>query len=221
MHKLIRPVVCRFILSLIAVVFIVTGCVSTQRDCPVFFHPDYAKWGQLGGVGETLSFTDQNGVKEIFNVTQIESRAPFRIETDGSPVRSVPCGLTLREVLVKQNSTERILKEFTHFDYRDTDVTSENFWLRIFIDEAAFKQSDFVIDLRNRQTVIIENEFEDRFHSQLEIGGILYKDVITEQILDENSLTNPDQIRAVAIADGFGLVQYERVNGSVFSRVPQ
>jgi len=119
------------------------------------------------------------------NVTQIESRAPFRIKTDGSPVRSIPCGLTLREVLVKQDSTERILKEFTHFDYSDTDVTGENFWLRIFIDEAAFKQSDFVIDLRNRQTVIIENEFEDRFYSQLEIGGILYKDVITEQILDE------------------------------------
>ncbi len=41
--------------------------------------------------------------------------------------------------------------------------------------------------------------------AELESGGLLYQDVITDEILDEQFLVDPDQVKAIAIASGYGL----------------
>ena len=64
-----------------------------------------------------------------------------------------------------------------------------------------------------------DGTWRQSFHSELEIGGVLYQDVDTEEILDVRFLEDPEQLRIVTIASVFGLVQHTRVNGSEFSRV--
>ncbi len=216
----VRLVRCKSVLTLISMALIIAGCeTSTKRDCPAFFHPDYAMWGQQG-VGETLVFTDQNGLSESFNVTEIERNAPFQTENFGSQESDVPCDLTVREVLVRQDLKETILKEFDHGEFSDRDISDEAFHLSIHIGEEESKFSDFILNLNRRDSVFGEARWVQSFYSEHEIGSILFQDVITEEIIDEQLLENPDQVSAIAIASGFGLVQYTRVNGSVFSRVP-
>jgi len=54
----------------------------------------------------------------------------------------------------------------------------------------------------------------------LEIGGIVYQDVTTEELTGSRIPDNPNDLRMIAFARGIGLVQFTRVNGSVFSLVP-
>ncbi len=201
---------------------IVVGCeTSTKRDCPAFFHPDYEKWAQER-VSETLIFVDQNGVTETFDVTEIERSVPFQTENFGSRVSDIPCVLTVREVLVRQDLKETILKLFNHAEFSERDLSNERFSLKIDFSTGAEEQRlyDFLINLKSRESMVVDEISEESFHPELEIGGVLYQDVITEESLDERFLVDPEQVRTIAIANGFGLVQYTRVNGSVFSLVP-
>ena len=214
--------VSKSVLLPIIVSLTVVGCeTSTKRDCPAFFHPDYEKWAQQG-VGETLVFVDQNGVTERFVVTEIERSEPFQTEDFGSQESNVSCDLTVREVLVGSDSNETILKLFDHGEFSESDLADEYFSLYIDFSTGAEEQRlyDFSIDLGARPSLIVSQVDEQINYPELEIGGVLYQDVITEEILDERFLVDPEQVRIVAIASGFGLVQYTRVNGSVFSRVP-
>lgn len=210
------------VLPAIMLSLIVVGCeTSTKRDCPAFFHPDYEKWAQQG-VGETLIFVDQNGVTESFVVTEIERSEPFQTEDFGSRESNVSCDLTVREVLMGSDSNETILKLFDHGEFSDRDLADEYFFLDIDFSKGTKgqRQYDFNIDLGDRASPIISEVDEQISYPELEIGGVLYQDVITEEILEERFFVDPEQVRIVAIASGFGLVQYTRVNGSVFSRVP-
>lgn len=198
------------------------GCeTSTKRDCPAFFHPNYEKWAQQG-VGETVNFVDQNGVTESFTVTAIERSVPFQTENFGNRESDIPCNLSVRELLVAQNDQETILKLFDHNEFSDRDLAGENFFLNIDFSTSAEEQRlyDFGIDLRQEGNSVVTEIDEQIYYPELEIGGVLYQEVITEEILDERFLVEPAHVSIVAIANGVGLVQYTRVNGSVFSRVP-
>lgn len=205
----------RMAFFLLALSAAVSACeTSTKRDCPAFFHPDYDLWAQ-DGVGETLKFTDQNGVTESFVVTEIERSEPFRGVGFGSRESNVSCDLTVREVLVRQDADETVVKLFKHGEFSDRDLADEVFSLSVdFTPETISK--DFLISLDEQA---LSSSLQPMF-AELEIGGLLYLDVITDEILDEQFLVDPDQVKAIAIASGFGLVQYTRLNGSVFSRVP-
>ncbi len=216
MIKVRKSVLLPIVLSLIVV-----GCeTTTKRDCPAFFHPEYEKWAQES-VGETLIFVDQNGVTETFDVTEMEHSEPFQTEGFGSSESNVPCDLTVREVLVRQDSEESILKLFDHGEVGDSDLADEYFSLYIDFSTGVEEQRlyDFSIDLGERSSLVANEVDEQINYPDLQIGEVLYQDVITEEILDERFLVNPEQVRTVAIASGYGLVQYTRVNGSVFSRV--
>ncbi len=206
---------CRVTFLLIAMSVAVSACeTSTKRDCPAFFHPDYDLWAQ-DGVGETVKFTDQNGVTESFVVTEIERSEPFQTEDFGSRESDVSCDLTVREVLVRQDADETVVKLFTHGEFSDRDLADEVFSLSIDFTPETFSK-DFLISLD-------EQAFSSGLQSifaELEIGGSIYQDVITDEIVDEQFLVDPDRVSAIAIASGYGLVQYTRVNGSVFSLVP-
>lgn len=200
----------------------VAGCgTSTKRDCPAFFHPSYELWAQ-SGVGQNLVFADQNGVTESFTVIEIERSEPFATENFGSDESDIACNLTVRELLVAADSNETVLKLFDHGEFSDRDLPNENFSLNFNFStgEEEQRRFDFSIDLRIRETMVVNESSKETFHPELNVGGILYQDVITEEILAEQFLVNPEQVRIVAIASGVGLVQYTRVNGSVFSLVP-
>ncbi len=207
---------------LLPIVLLVVGCeTSTKRECPAFFHPDYQEWAQQG-VGETLIFTDQNGLTETFTVTEITFNEPFSTRGFGSSESNISCDLTASEVLVGTDSSEIIIKQFEHSELSDTDLADEFFILRVDFSQGTegLRQFDFGIDLGERSSLIASTVDEQLRFSELEIGDVLYQDVITEEILEEQFFQNPDQVRIVAIARGIGLVQYTRVNGSVFSLVP-
>jgi len=213
--------VCKSVLLPIVLSLIVVGCeTSTKRDCPAFFHPDYENWAQES-VGETLIFVDQYGVTETFNVTEIKRSEPFQTEDFGSDESNVSCDLTVREVLVRRGSNETILKLFEHGEYSDRELANENFFLSIDFSTGVeeLRLFDFSIDLRQRDIPGVNEIDEQINYPELQIGELLYQDVITEEILDERFLVDPEQVRTVAIASGYGLVQYTRVNGSVFSLV--
>ncbi len=196
-------------------VLIIAGCeTSTKRDCPAFFHPDYETWGQHS-VGETLVFDDRAGMTERFDVTKIERSVPFQTEDFGSRESNVVCNLTVREVLVRQDSEETILKFFKHSEFSDRDLDNELFSLSIYIGPLATDQGarDFLI-------LLDDNSSESdsiTFYDELELGGVLYTNVYIA--VREAEQESPEQISAIAIASGFGLVQYTRANGSVFSLV--
>lgn len=205
----------------IAVSLLISSCeTSTKRDCPAFFHPDYDKWAQRS-IGEALVFTDQNGVTEIFTVTSIERNDIFQTEDFGSQESDIVCDLAVDEMLVREDLNETILKFFDHGERSDRDLADENFTLNIDFSTGAREQRlyDFSIDLGVRPSVVVSEINEQTRHEELQIGDVLYQDVITDEILDERFLAIPEQVRSVAIANGFGLVQYTRVNGSVFSRI--
>jgi len=213
--------VCKSVLLPIALSLIVVGCeTSTKRDCPAFFHPDYENWAQES-VGETLIFVDQNGVTETFDVFEIERSEPSETENFGSRVSDIPCALTVREVLVGVDLNETILKLFEHDEFSDRELANENFFLKIDFSTGAEEQRryDFLINLKSRESLVVDEISKGSFYPELQIGEVLYQGVITEEILDERFLVDPQQVRTVAIASGYGLVQYTRVNGSVFSLV--
>ncbi|MFK7856244.1 MAG: hypothetical protein AB8B79_19160, partial [Granulosicoccus sp.] len=147
---------------------------------------------------------------------------PFQTENFGSRESDIPCNLSVRELLVAQNDQETILKLFDHNEFSDRDLAGENFFLNIDFSTGAEEQRlyDFGIDLRQEGNSVVTEIDEQIYYPELEIGGVLYQEVITEEILDERFLVEPAHVSIVAIANGVGLVQYTRVNGSVFSRVP-
>ena len=214
--------VSKSVLVLITVSMMISGCeTSTKRDCPAFFHPDYDKWAQQS-IGEMLVFTDQNGVSQAFDVASIERSAAFQTEDFGSEESDIVCDLSVDEMLFRRDTNETILKFFDHGERSDRDLAAENFTLNIDFSTGAREQRlyDFSIDLGVRPSLVISEINKQTKHEELQIGDVLYQDVITDEILDERFLAEPDQVRSVAIANGFGLVQYTRVNGSVFSLVP-
>ena len=168
-----------------------------------------------------MTFFDQNGETETFEVTEIERSEPFQTENFGSDESDIVCDLTVREMLVRDNSNESILKLFDHGEFSDRDLPNENFSLKIDVSTGVdeLRRFDFTIDLREPSSTITTEISEQISYPELEIGGVLYKDFITDEILGERFLVDPDQVSFVAIASGFGIVQYARVNGSVFSLV--
>ncbi len=179
----------RVAVSLIVLSAAVTSCeTSTKRDCPAFFHPHYDLWAQEG-VGGTLKFTDQNGITESFVVTEIERSEPFQTEDFGSRESNVVCDLTVREVLVRQDADETVVMLFEHGEFSDRDLADELFSLTV----------DFTPETRSKDFLFILNEQQRNSGSQssfaeLEIGDVLYQDVITEETLDEQLLVDPNQV---------------------------
>ena len=199
---------------------------NTTRQCPAFNHPLASEW-QPRGLGETYVYSDADGNASSYTVDSIVNNEPFE-ESGRGTERDVTCTLTSEQVLRSEATDEVFRFTFTQFDTANAPPAAQNLELDIVQEQPAGTQVSqrYFFTPSNPQIENIDNFVRVRtFVESLEIAGTQYTNLIDFSYLvneeTEISFANlfdsdlPTVLSRVLLAEGVGLLQFERADGTV------
>lgn len=217
----------------------VGGCTSTTRPCPGFGTPLADMWSTARDIGDTVNYVNDVGATVALELRFREDSEPYEgSSSNGSD--EVTCGSnSVRQyVFDSSDAALQFTLEQTHSDDPSREA-GQSFSLRIRpespVGEEVGYYYGFFLGLQSRQgytqEFVLDNDTDtgpkaSRYIENLQIGNNIYPYAVEEKFADVTPITNLSTdlnpfsaIVRVIVAEGGGLVQFELLNGEVYSRI--
>lgn len=217
------------------------SCSTTERLCPAFGAPLTDEWSTALNVGDRVNFVSDRGTSVSLELTEREDSEPFT-GTSRNGSDNVTCRTTSDRIYEFDNSDLALRVMQRHNPTDDPALlASELFTVQIQpespIGESVIRTFDYVFFLGLSSRSRYEEEFvlgidtetgpqADRFIRDLQIGNNLYPYSVEIKFADVTLFTDvgidPSEFKAITrmiMAEGAGLVQFEMLNGEIFSRI--
>lgn len=218
-------------IQLVAVCIGCIGCSSSEsRVCPALYHPLVAEFTPIS-IGESLSLSGNNGTSISYTLKSTTKNEPFEKFAKsghifgGGDRSSINCELTEEHVYQSDELGTTLKIEFGQFEKYGADIEDQNLSVDVRfsnLDESTSNSAKFDTTnwtenrdfsdgkLTKRYTPSrIINQFE-----YIEISEITFSDNYVEP---KDTTLSDIQIQRVAMSIGFGLVEYELLDGTIYS----
>lgn len=214
-------------------VALLTACPESSgtRTCAAFGHPAAAAWGQAR-TGSVLRFGSSAGASS-YSVTQVRSDPERSVSAPGSTDDEVTCTNRWEQRLVLGGASAAFVMTFEQIEpRRGTPPSEQTLQLKVRPDSSADSQAPWVeYAFRVDQPAAAVNATSSsgstrRYDAQRALGGVTYQDVLEEALVDPAKVYASGRTPAalawvrVVVARDAGLVQFERLDGSVHTRSP-
>jgi len=196
------------------------------RDCPVFYHTGESEWFP-GKVGSTYQYASPAGEKKSYQLNSIVPNEPYEASnTYGKSELDVWCQLSLSKKIVSSDNSHGFDFTFSHVESVGIPVDEQVFQLRVYpFTPDNPKINEFSMTLLSKY--LEHNNYTDysqtvSYSPTRIIDGKEYSQVlelVRSSAIDLTEVVNlPDAaIRRVVIARGYGMIQFERDDGKVFT----
>ena len=206
------------------------GCVdSASRLCPDFYHPAAGSWTGGDAEGDVRTFVDGAGGGVAYTLRSIDASGERVIESNDADDAEVTClmsadyryaadaldtafelGFVQREARLGQPVHEQLI------DLR-VDVEGP-------VDRPVAAGPEFEFDLLELDSTInnvVSDTVSGRFVPTATLGGTAYRNLLEQTLLDSGAryadVPAAAQWVRVLLAEGVGLVQYELLDGTVYT----
>ncbi len=209
------------------------GCpeASGTRTCAAFGHPAAAAWGQAP-TGAALRFGSPAGPSS-YTVTDVRVDPERSVSVPGSSDDEVTCTMRRQQRLVLDGGSAAFVMTFEQIEpRRGTPIAEQTLSLKVRPDTSADALAPLVeYSFRIDQPAAATNAASSggstrRYDAQRSIGSVNYQDVLEEALVDPAKVYASGRTPAalawvrVVVARDAGLVQFERLDGSVHTRSP-
>ncbi len=223
------------ILSVFLCFTVLTGCESVSRNCDGFHHPLAAIWTGNAGLGEVQSFVDDNGNRKTYSLRSIDKTGPSVETSNGSDSNSVRCLETAKYQYVQSDADIAYEFDFLQRDARgDQPTEDQNVSLAVNTQNPVGVDTDIITRRWWELADLEQNTTPDppegttwpstsRYFPEATIGGNVYVDLLEHTFIDNSQrftsglIDEEAQWVRVLVAKDFGLVQYELLNGNVYT----
>jgi len=226
----------RIIPVLVSGCFLLTGCGGNERMCNGFYHPLAEIWTENNGLGELRTFAGSDGSQKNYVLESI-SRSEPRIEVfRGSGESSVGCIENEQYLYVESNSDLGFNFYFLQDD-TGANSTIENQPVSLYVDVQnpvgtpvdAFRLVQFQLNDLEQQNQLGGSDdnspLKISYIPETTINGVVYTDLLQHEFIDNsNRFTRGEVVDdakwvRMLLAKNVGLLQYELLNGEVFTLV--
>ena len=227
------------ILAVLLCLFVLTGCESVSRNCDGFHHPLAEIWTGNDGLGEVHSFVDDTGNRKTYSLQSIDKTDPSVSTSNGSDSNMVRCLETAKFRYVQSDADVAYEFDFLQRDVRE-DLATEDQRVSLVVNTQNPVGKDTDINVR-RWWEVADLEFNttpnppegttwpstSEYFPEATIGGNVYVDLLEHTFIDNSErftsglVDEEAQWVRVLVARDFGLVQYELLNGTVYTLVRQ
>lgn len=225
------------ILAVFLCCFVLTGCESVSRNCEGFHHPLAEIWTGNDGLGEVRSFVDDAGNRKTYTLQSIDKTGPHVGRSNGSDSNLVPCYETAQYQYVQTDADIAYELDFLQRQIRrDQPLENQSVTLVVNTQNPVGTDTDIIVrdwwyldDLEFNATLdSTENATwpgNGSYFSEATIDGHVYVDLLQHTFYDNSErftsglVDEEAQWVRVLVAKGFGLLQYELLNGTVYTLV--
>lgn len=194
------------------------------------------QWSTGLNVGDVINYVSETGATAALELRSREDSEPY-VGSTNNGAEVVECGTTSFRQYVFENSDVALQISINETRLEDlADNTGQIFQLRITpqspIGERVAPGYSFGFSLAEQARQQYTSEFvldagsETRFIENLQIGNNSYPYAVERKYADltlvTNAVTNPNSLAAitrVVVAEGGGMVQFELLNGEIYSRI--
>ncbi|ASJ74848.1 hypothetical protein [Granulosicoccus antarcticus] len=222
-------------LAVFLCLFVLSGCESSSRNCDGFNHPLAEAWTGNDGLGETRSFVDNAGNRKTYALQSIDKTDPRVNTSNGSDSNLVPCYETAQYQYVQTNADIAYSLDFLQRDIRgDQPTEDQNVTLTVNTQNPVGTNTDsnvrdwwwltsFDLNYSSDSPESTTWPGNGSYFPEATINGNVYVDLLqhtfnnnserfTSGLVDEEA-----QWVRLVVAKDFGLVQYELLNGTVYT----
>ena len=229
------------LLAVFTCVFILTGCESVSRNCEGFHHPLAEVWTGNDGLGETRLFDDNAGNRKTYTLQSIDKSEPRVATSNGSDSNLVRCFETAHYLYVQSDADIAYSLEFLQKDIRQ-DQPTENQGVSLVVNTQNPVGTDTDIIVRDWWQIadldLWINTTPDPpegttwpatsdYFPEATIDGDVYVDLVQHTFIDNSErftsglVDEEAQWVRVLVAKGVGLLQYELLDGTVYTLVSE
>ncbi len=226
----------RSILIACLCISILTSCQRVSRQCGGFDHPLAEAWTGNDGLSEVRSFVNDAGNRKSYSLQSIDKSGP-RTNTgrSGSDPNMISCFETARYLYVQSDDDIAYELDFVQREVRgDQPIDSQNLTLVVNTQNPVGENTDIIVrpwfELANLELNTSLDTSEGTAPSEASgyipeatIGGTIYVDLL-QHTFNDNSERFPSglvdeeaQWVRVLVARDVGLLQYELLNGTVYT----
>jgi len=205
-----------------------SGCESTaKRQCAGFGTPLTEKWYTGRNIGDVINYANDSGATIALELTVREDSEPY--EGLNPKADNVKCESNSNRQYDFENSDVTLVFEHEHLEFDPSWNRPSLFDINLRSEPTLGNRYSFALDVQSRQ-----EQYTDTFNpapetsilnNNVQIGNNQYSYAIEQKLLDLSRLidaANADpfaNIVRVIMAEGGGLVQFELLNGEVYSRI--
>ncbi len=224
----------RHVGPVLLLVMLLTGCHTAQRECQGFHDPKADLWSPRS-IGDSMTFASPDGATVTYTYSSRTDSEPYTGYATGSQDESsIICYMESARVLTLNNGNAGIRLRFEKNDFLNRP--KQRLLLGVGLQEPVGTNLKLGFMLINLDELEDNNHlaYQDgptdsrvaRYYPERQIGQTLYQNVIEVEEVDRASVEQraPSMASAiirVAFAEGVGLVEFERVDSTVFSRIPE
>lgn len=226
----------RFLATLaITVPLLLAGCTNTaSRLCPGFDHPGGMTWTGNATDGDVRTFADARGDGVTYELRSVERSEPREQGSTDRTDDEVDCRMSADYLYVSDALDTAVELSFMQLQGEaDQPFDEQLLGLQVSVQspigrpvipgpgfQFSLTDLDSTFNNINADTVI------SSFSATASVGGMDYTEVLEETRLDggqryaDGEVPESGQWVRVVLANGVGLVQYELLNGTVYTLVP-
>ena len=209
------------------------ACESAQRRCAAFYHPLGGDWATLDALGASARYSGSDGSEVALTLASREDNAPYTA-THPSDEERIVCELrsTRRYELLDAAAAGAATALRITFLQREpyaTPLEQQNVSIALRPESPPDEALDygFLFDISNPEALYGEENSDElavtRVLRDASVGGVERALAIEQRLLDTTTVAerapNPSAaITRVVFARGVGLVEFERLDGIVYTR---
>ena len=214
---------------------ILVGCTTQgSRPCSSFDHPDGARWSGGDAPGDTRSFVDAAGRNVAFTLDSVTPNEPREVSSATEDDDEVTClkSVEYRYVAAALDTAWRL--DFVQREARrDDPLDGQIVRLALQVENPPGRDvpgHDFAFvlsDLDSTFNNVDSDTVTGRYLARVNVGGREYTDVLEQTLIDRAAGFDREDVDAparwvrVLLAPGTGLVQYELLDGTVYTLAPR
>jgi len=207
-----------------------SACLPAERLCPAFYEPPTIAWVTVDAIGSAATYS--NSAVDGMGTLTLQSRTDSEAYTDNpqSP-ENMPCFMDSERRYSIDNSDASLLVVFRQNETPSHPIESEQaISLGLFLQEPTgnllygfqFSVGD-IIDFGSGAVHLDSQGLETSYFAERQIGQHTYLSVVEERYTDtlfveERAQSQASAIVRVVVAKNAGLVEFERLDGTVFTR---
>ncbi|MBX2886675.1 MAG: hypothetical protein KTR32_42405 [Granulosicoccus sp.] len=227
--------VLRLLITTILVAPVISACYPNSRVCSEHHHAATVIWTQGSGPGEEITFTSTTGEKQIFTLQSASMRGPAVKHGGDHHHDDSTCQEATVVVYLRSDSQVAIGMLFDHLDQSDIhSVSAQPIQLTVQVQGAG--GSDLFIgsnprfwldDLAHANPLLsaelVPSSVRQDYIPHALVNDQTYVDLLQHTILNPGqeygspSLPDEQWVRVLLARDA-GLVQYELLNGEIYTR---
>jgi len=216
---------------------VLSGCPrgGGKRSCAAFELPLAEKWSTLGEIGETTSFVNTAGSSVSLTLSSREDSDPYTgYSYFGAESESVVCNMQSNRRYTFDDGVTSLMIEFGQTESYDEPIEEQTLSINMKPESpvGVVLNYGFLFPVSVPDSYYTDEVAPDsgddkstRYLTNLEVDGVQYKRAMEMSYLDLSRVVeNSDKTNAmsaitrVVFAEGAGLVEFELLDGQVFSR---